>query len=119
MQAAGGRGCRFVEAYAPRLGVFAANDALRTTHVGVLPGCAVADELLVTAPTRLVVLRVTLDHPPTPLPPARLTVIDANGDLTQDSSVVPVMDDTDGSVEFLVSLPYPAIGSVIAINWGG
>lgn len=108
----------FTETHAPRIGTFEADDVLHTAFEATFDDLLTADRVRVTAPTRLVVIRVVLEHPPAPLPPARLNIThDTNAGVIDTSLVPPTMSETDNSVEFIAVVHYPTVGSVIMLDW--
>lgn len=109
----------FSETFAPRLGVFQEGDVLRTSFVAEYAAALEEDLVVVTTPTRLVVVHVVLEHPTTPMPPAVLTLREpgaVSGPLVR--TLMPSMDEADGSIEFLAALRYPTVGSRIQLSWG-
>lgn len=108
----------FTETHAPRIGAFEANDVLHTAFEATFDDLLTADRVLVTAPTRLVVIRILLEHPPAPLPPARLSIAhDTNTEVSETSLVSPTMSEADHSAEFIAIVYYPTVGSVITLDW--
>jgi hypothetical protein len=110
---------RLWETFSPRIGTFKSRDVLCTVFRATVPVRLDRDVMIVTAATRLVVLRVVLAHPPTPLPPAALRISnETNVDEPEVRAIEPTMNELDGSVEFVAIVHYPAMGSSISLTWG-
>lgn len=103
---------------APRVGTFKEDDVLRTTFTASVPILLKEDVIVVTAPTRLVVLHVALEHPTAPMPPARLRIAGSTGRAGSSTTMIePVVNENDGSIEFTALIRYPAMGTVISLAW--
>jgi len=114
----GGIGTRIVSRYAPRVGTFREGDVLEATTAAVFAGLLTNDFVQVEAPTKLVVMRVVIEHPPAPLPPAILSVIRAEtGEVLSRRLVAPRFDEDDASVELFATVSYAVPGTLIHLNW--
>ena len=69
-----GKGKRLRALVAPRLGTFEAGDVLDVTTIATFNSELTEDYVCIEQPTKLVVVRVILEHPSVPLPPALLTL---------------------------------------------
>ena len=108
----------FTETVSPALGVFEAGDQLRTAFHAVLPKSCTRDAVVVTTPTRRVAIRVVVENPVAPTPPARLTVAADTESGVHETILVPGNRVGSGSaVEFVAVLSYPAVGTVITLDW--
>ncbi|BAH56188.1 hypothetical protein [Rhodococcus opacus] len=108
----------FTETHAPRIGTFEANDVLHTAFKATFDDALTTDRVVISAPTRLAIIRVVLEHPSAPLPPARLSITHVtNAEIAMTSLVCPTMHETDNSVEFVAIVKYPTVGSVITLDW--
>jgi hypothetical protein len=104
-------------AFAPRLGGYRIGDLLTVSATLDYSTTIDEDFVIVTAPTKLVVLRAVLEFPPAPLPPAVLTCMrESDGEVTR-SERIPARVLDDGAVEFLGLVYYPDPGTVIRLSW--
>jgi hypothetical protein len=103
--------------FAPRIGGYRVGDLLTVTTSLDYAETIREDFVVITAPTKLVVLRAVLEFPPVPLPPALLTCVrESDGEVTC-SERIPAHVLEDGSVEFLATVYYPDPDTVIRLSW--
>jgi Silicon transporter len=104
---------------APQLGTFEPGDVVEVNTTATFHTNLTEDYVVIDQPTKLVVMRVVLQHPPTPLPPAMLTTTRDLDDMPYTIDMVKprsVADSTD--VEFVAVVSYPDPGSTIRLSWG-
>ena len=102
----------------PTLGAFEARDLVSFSLRAAGDGAAIRDSLIISEPTKLAMMRVVLEDPPTPLPPAKMTLErDDDGMLLERADVNPVRT-VDGKVEFVAAVNYPDPGTILTLAWG-
>lgn len=112
------RSLRLPCSFAPRAGTFRAGDVLDASAVAEFDTQVSQVLLVINAPTKLAMIRVILDFPPAPLPPAALTISGQSDGAVYATQTIPVrLNDADGSAEFLAVLHYPEPGTEVALSW--
>jgi hypothetical protein len=112
------KGIRLRSLIAPRLGTFEAGDVLDVSTTATFDCELVEDYVVIDQPTKLVVLRVTLEHPPAPLPPALLTTTRDLEDVPYAiETVKPRLSEDGTTVELVAVVTYPDTGSTIRLRW--
>ena len=93
---------------APRLGSFETGDVLDVTTLATFSSELIEDYVFIDQPTKLVIVRVILEHPSVPLPPALLTLTRELDDLPYEMQTIkPRMVEATGNVEFVAVVSYP------------
>jgi hypothetical protein len=112
------KGIRLRALIAPRLGTFETGDVLDVSTTATFDSELLEDYVVIDQPTKLVVLRVTIEHPPAPLPPALLTITRELEDLPYVVETIrPRLCEDTTSVELVAVVTYPDSGSTIRLRW--
>jgi hypothetical protein len=107
---------RLSSSLAPRVGTFDAGDLLTVVSELDFSSLLSDDVLIVSAPTKLVTIRVLIDHAPVPFPFAVLTLMrDGEPSTTRR---VPVRMNVDGAAELFTTVYYPPLGTALRLSWG-
>lgn len=113
-----GNGLQLMSSFAPRVGCFQSGDVLDIVTVADYDAELEEDFVVIATPTKIAAIRVVLEHPPAPLPPALVSLQRySDGEIYQSQLVPARMNDDDGSAEFFIAVSYPDPGSVIRLNW--
>lgn len=102
----------------PRAGAFTDSDVLVVQTALEVSDCAAEDFVSIDLPTKLVTLRVLLEHPPVPLPSIAFEAVrTTDGEITL-LERLPVTTRVDGSVEAIATAYYPDPGTTLRLRWG-
>lgn len=107
---------RLSSSLAPRVGTFDAGDLLTVVSELDFSSLLSEDVLIVSAPTKLVTMRVLIDHAPVPFPFAVLTLMRDGESFT--TRRLPVRMNVDGAAELFTTIYYPPPGTVLRLSWG-